>query len=63
MTRAAITSIALTDFRSRSIAFVFQNFNLLPVLMAYENVEYPLLLLGMRASERRRSIPTQPCTL
>jgi putative ABC transport system ATP-binding protein len=44
---------ALTDFRSRSIAFVFQNFNLLPVLTAYENVEYPLLLLGMRASERR----------
>jgi len=44
---------ALTDFRSRNIAFVFQNFNLLPVLTAYENVEYPLLLLGMRASERR----------
>jgi putative ABC transport system ATP-binding protein len=44
---------ALTDFRSRNIAFVFQSFNLLPVLTAYENVEYPLLLLGMRASERR----------
>src|SRR5579864_2156010 len=43
----------LGDFRSRNIAFVFQNFNLLPVLTAYENVEYPLLLLGMRASERR----------
>jgi putative ABC transport system ATP-binding protein len=43
----------LTDFRSRSIAFVFQNFNLLPVLTAYENVEYPLLLLGASAAERR----------
>ena len=43
----------LTDFRSQNIAFVFQNFNLLPVLTAYENVEYPLLLLGVRAAERR----------
>jgi putative ABC transport system ATP-binding protein len=43
----------LTDFRSRNIAFVFQNFNLLPVLTAYENVEYPLLLLGVPAGERR----------
>jgi putative ABC transport system ATP-binding protein len=43
----------LTDFRSRNIAFVFQSFNLLPVLTAYENVEYPLLLLGLPAGERR----------
>lgn len=47
---------ALTDFRSRNIAFVFQNFNLLPVLTAHENVEYPLLLLGMHAAERREQI-------
>jgi putative ABC transport system ATP-binding protein len=45
---------ATTDFRSRNIAFVFQGFNLLPVLTAYENVEYPLLLLGVAADERRR---------
>ncbi len=44
---------ALTDFRSRHIAFVFQSFNLLPVLTAYENVEYPLLLIGLGAGERR----------
>src|SRR5215472_16352496 len=43
----------LTDFRSKNIAFVFQNFNLLPVLTAYENVEYPLMLLGAPAAERR----------
>jgi putative ABC transport system ATP-binding protein len=43
----------LTDFRSHNIAFVFQNFNLLPVLTAYENVEYPLLLLGAPGGERR----------
>ena len=49
----ALGDWALTEFRSRNIAFVFQNFNLLPVLTAYENVEIPLLLLGMRTSERR----------
>jgi putative ABC transport system ATP-binding protein len=49
----ALSDRALTDFRSRHVAFVFQNFNLLPVLTAYENVEYPLLLLGMSTAERR----------
>jgi putative ABC transport system ATP-binding protein len=44
---------ALTDFRARTIAFVFQNFNLFPVLSAFENVEYPLLLLGLPARQRR----------
>jgi putative ABC transport system ATP-binding protein len=50
----ALGDDALTDFRSRNIAFVFQSFNLLPVLTAYENVEYPLLLVGMGSAERRR---------
>jgi len=49
----ALADDALTDFRSRNVAFVFQGFNLLPVLTAYENVEYPLLLLGAPAAERR----------
>ena len=49
----ALDDRALTDFRSRNVAFVFQNFNLLPVLTAYENVEYPLLLLKIPAAERR----------
>lgn len=49
----ALSDTELTDFRSRHVAFVFQNFNLLPVLTAYENVEYPLLLLDVPARERR----------
>ena len=47
---------ALSDFRARHIGFVFQNFNLLPVLTAYENVEYPLLLSRTAAPERKRRV-------
>jgi putative ABC transport system ATP-binding protein len=45
---------ALADFRARNIGFIFQGFSLVPVLSAYENVEYPLLLVGMSPPERRR---------
>ena len=45
---------ALTDFRARNIGYIFQGFNLVPVLSAYENVEYPLLLIGVPAAERLR---------
>jgi putative ABC transport system ATP-binding protein len=48
----------LSDFRARHIGFIFQNFNLLPVLTAYENVEYPLLLSRIPAAERRRRVET-----
>jgi putative ABC transport system ATP-binding protein len=45
----------LADFRNTRLGFVFQTFNLIPVLTAAENVEFPLQLLGVRsASERRR---------
>jgi putative ABC transport system ATP-binding protein len=44
---------ALSDFRRENIGFIFQNFNLLPVLTAYENVEYPLLLSGESSAQRR----------
>ena len=43
---------ALSDFRSENIGFIFQNFNLLPVLSAYENIEYPLVLAGMAQKQR-----------
>ncbi len=44
----------LADFRARNIGFIFQTFSLVPVLSAYENVEYPLVLVGMPEAERRR---------
>ena len=47
---------ALSDFRARHIGFIFQNFNLLPVLTVEENVEYPLLLTRMPAAERKRRV-------
>lgn len=47
---------ALSDFRARHIGFVFQSFNLIPVLSAYENVEYPLTLLGRSKARRRADV-------
>jgi putative ABC transport system ATP-binding protein len=55
---AALSDNDLTDFRARHIAFIFQTFNLFPVLSAFENVEYPLLLLGLKAAERRKRVET-----
>jgi putative ABC transport system ATP-binding protein len=46
----ALSDDTLADFRARNIGFIFQSFSLVPVLTAYENVEYPLILLGMSAS-------------
>jgi putative ABC transport system ATP-binding protein len=44
----------LADFRARNIGFIFQTFSLVPVLSAYENVEYPLVLVDAPEAERRR---------
>jgi putative ABC transport system ATP-binding protein len=49
----SLSETELTDFRSKHVAFVFQSFNLMPVLTAYENVEYPLLLLERPVAERK----------
>lgn len=44
----------LADMRLRRIGFVFQEYNLIPVLSALENVEYVMLLQGVADQERRR---------
>jgi putative ABC transport system ATP-binding protein len=46
----------LSDFRVRHLGFIFQNFNLLPVLSAYENIEYPLLLAGTPVRARKERV-------
>ena len=51
-----LSSKELAWVRRRRLGFVFQTFNLVPVLTAYENVELPLLLLGVEAAERRRRV-------
>jgi putative ABC transport system ATP-binding protein len=43
-------------FRKRRIAFIFQNFNLIPVLSAYENIEFPLLVRKVDRRKRRERI-------
>jgi putative ABC transport system ATP-binding protein len=45
------------EFRGRHLGFVFQDFNLIPVLSAAENIEYPLLMVQRRpAAERRKRV-------
>lgn len=46
----------LADWRASNIGFIFQFYNLMPVLTAYENVELPLLLTNLSRSERRERI-------
>ncbi|MEY4070158.1 MAG: Bacitracin export ATP-binding protein BceA [Candidatus Eisenbacteria bacterium] len=49
---------ALARWRAASIGYIFQLYNLMPVLTAVENVELPLLLVPMSAAERRRRAET-----
>jgi len=44
------------ELRNRYIGFIFQTFNLLPVYTVFENVEFPLLLLGKSADERKNLV-------
>lgn len=46
----------LAHWRARHVGYIFQMHNLIPVLTAYENIELPLLLLGLSRAERRRRV-------
>lgn len=50
----SLSDDALTEFRARHIGFVFQNFNLVPVLSALENVMMPLQIQGIAEQEARQ---------
>jgi len=44
------------ELRNKHIGFIFQTFNLLPVYTVYENVEFPLLLLNLAATQRKKAV-------
>ena len=50
---AQLSESQLADWRNQNVGFVFQSFNLIPVLTAFENVELPLLLTRLNRRERR----------
>jgi len=54
---STLSERALTDLRLRKIGFIFQTFNLVPVLTVFQNVEFPLLLQGgIGKAERRQRV-------
>ncbi len=54
----ALSEAELAAWRSVNVGFIFQFYNLIPVLTAFENVELPLLLTGLSRRERREHVET-----
>ncbi|MCW5575913.1 MAG: ABC transporter ATP-binding protein [Burkholderiales bacterium] len=52
----ALNEAELADWRAGNVGFIFQFYNLMPVLTAFENVELPLLLTGLGARDRRERV-------
>ncbi len=50
---SSLNESALADWRNQNVGFIFQSFNLIPVLTAFENVELPLLLTRLAKKERK----------
>jgi putative ABC transport system ATP-binding protein len=55
---ARLSESKLAGWRNAHIGYIFQTFNLVPVLTAFENVELPLLLTKLSKAERRRNVTT-----
>ncbi|MEK5183758.1 ABC transporter ATP-binding protein [Solibacillus sp. FSL R5-0691] len=53
---AAFNEVQSAKFRLENFGFIFQNFQLMPSLTAFENIELPLKLQGMNVSERRKRV-------
>ncbi len=53
---ASMSPSQLADIRLHRIGFIFQSYNLLPVLSAFENAEFVLMLQGVDAAERRKKV-------
>jgi len=52
---ASLDRRAAANFRGRHMGFIFQDFNLIPVLSAYENIEYPLIMVQDWPEQKRRT--------
>jgi putative ABC transport system ATP-binding protein len=56
---ASLDRRAAAEFRGTNLGFIFQDFNLIPVLSAYENIEYPLLMVQDWQEAKRRARVTE----